>query len=76
MSRLFLFLALLLLAALIYRMVRGRKGRIKTGKKQIISTNMTKCDYCGLHVPEQEVVQYKGKSYCSEGHKLLDQARH
>ncbi len=73
MSRLFLIFALLLLAALVYRGIRKRKDRIDPGKKQIAFKNMTKCDYCGLHVPEQEVLKYKGRNYCSEEHKLLDQ---
>jgi uncharacterized protein len=75
MGRLFLLLALLLLAALIYRAMRKQKVRGKPDKKQIISKNMTKCDYCGLHVPEEEVLQYKGRNYCSERHKFLDQSR-
>lgn len=76
MSRLFLLFALLLLAVLIYRMVRRNKGRIRSVKRQIIARNMTKCDYCGLHVPEQEVLKYKGRNYCSEQHKVLDQSQH
>lgn len=75
MARLLLFLVLIILAALIYRRVLQYKKQNTTSNKRLISKNMVRCDYCGIHVPEDEVVNDDDRSYCSEEHKLLDQPK-
>lgn len=30
---------------------------------------LTRCDYCGLHVPAEEAVHDGDRSYCSEAHR-------
>jgi uncharacterized protein len=33
---------------------------------------MVRCDYCGLHVPENEALLSDGRRYCSQEHRRLD----
>ncbi len=75
MSRLLLFLVLIILAALIYRRILQYKKQTTTSNKRLVAKNMVRCDYCGVHVPEGEVINDNNRSYCSEEHKLLDQPR-
>ncbi|WP_419609967.1 PP0621 family protein [Thiolapillus sp.] len=34
--------------------------------------NMVSCDYCGLHVPEDECIRQNGHNYCSREHAQKD----
>lgn len=65
---------LLIIAAVIwilYRMIqtrlRSRKSVSQKPDTRAIET-VVKCDYCGLHIPEEEAVRKDGKSYCSRQH--------
>ena len=36
------------------------------------SENMRQCRYCGLHVPESDIVMVADEPYCSQEHADLD----
>jgi uncharacterized protein len=38
------------------------------------TTDTVKCAYCGLHLPKNDAVHAGGEWYCSEKHRLEDQA--
>jgi uncharacterized protein len=37
------------------------------------SENMRQCKYCGVHVPESQVVSVDDETYCCQEHADLDQ---
>ncbi|MFP4160722.1 MAG: PP0621 family protein [Ectothiorhodospira sp.] len=41
---------------------------------QLGSRRMVRCDYCGLHVPEEEAVHDGNRAYCSADHHRLAMA--
>ncbi|WP_419634175.1 PP0621 family protein, partial [Thiolapillus sp.] len=62
---------LLASAGLIWWIVRTlRNSRPSTSKPKI--KNMVSCDYCGLHVPEDECIRQNGHNYCSREHAQKD----
>lgn len=36
--------------------------------------NMVACHKCGLHVPQEEAIESKGRYYCSESHRDADRS--
>ncbi|BAO45274.1 PP0621 family protein [Thiolapillus brandeum] len=48
-----------------------RRNRMTDAEPRI--RNMLPCDYCGLHVPEDEAVQHQGRSYCCREHAERNQ---
>ncbi|MGH8501867.1 MAG: PP0621 family protein [Gammaproteobacteria bacterium] len=72
MTRLFLILAIVFLAILLWRSLLGKlEARNKSNERKPIAHNMIRCDYCGLHVPEDTIVRLDGRCYCSNEHKAL-----
>jgi uncharacterized protein len=63
---------LILLAALLYRMLRRwldvRAARRKPGARD--AGRMLACAHCGVYFPEQDAVRAGGHVYCSEAHRL------
>jgi len=67
---------LLIIAAIVwltFRIVKNwqAKNTITKNKARKDSTigNMVQCVKCGVHIPEQEALNYNGKLYCCEEHK-------
>jgi uncharacterized protein len=71
--RILLLIAAIVLVFMIVRtLVRKPRGRSKPGARPLSSGNMVRCDYCGLHVPENEALLSGGRRYCSREHEQLD----
>ncbi|OOZ36941.1 PP0621 family protein [Solemya velesiana gill symbiont] len=45
----------------------------KKGKQDSNSVEMVRCEHCGIHIPEPEVVTRDGRSYCCEAHAIEHQ---
>ena len=43
-----------------------RRNRVADAEPRI--RNMLPCDYCGLHIPEDEAIQNQGRFYCCKEH--------
>lgn len=76
MSRLLLLLAVVIVVALLYRRWQTFKYQLRQENRHPDAQKMVRCDYCGLHVPEQEILHIGGRNYCSQKHGALDQPRH
>lgn len=66
-----------LLAWLVYRMIRKALSKPRTrGPRQAerLSTNMVRCEVCGVHVPQSEALERDGVFYCSTEHRDQDSA--
>lgn len=63
---------LILLAALLYRMLRRWQDRKAARKKPVARDqgHMLACAHCGVYVPEQDAVRDGERVYCSEAHRL------
>ena len=63
-------LVLIGLIGLAYYLLKRYLAPAKPPKKQPDSFQpMVSCDYCGLHVPQQEAIALAGeKYYCSDAH--------
>ncbi len=72
MSRLFLLIAIIGLVWLIARSVFKSSANPTTPEQQT-NTKMIRCDYCGTHVPENEIIHTNDKRYCCEQHRKSDQ---
>lgn len=67
MSRLLLFAAIV---GLVYLLLRAyRKRSTPLAKEPSRSENMVVCAQCGVHVPQGESVQARGKSFCCAAHR-------
>ncbi len=65
-------LIIALLAWLVYRMIRGAFARPRVGQrpgKERLSTDMVRCDFCGIHIPANEALEQEGRYFCSEEHR-------
>lgn len=71
MSRLVLLLAIIAVVILVYRWLKPARGNVRR-RTRALPKQMLRCDYCGLHVPEEEALRVDGRNYCSEEHKRLD----
>jgi uncharacterized protein len=74
MARLFLILAIILLAVLLWRSLYNKVEKRTTSRK-FAARDMIRCDYCGLHVPDDQIVRLDGRHYCSKEHMLVDNNR-
>ncbi|WP_456404472.1 PP0621 family protein [Thiolapillus sp.] len=63
--------SLLVAAFLIWWILRTLRGRKAAAPKSRIK-NMLACEYCGLHIPEDEAVRKDGHTYCSKEHARQD----
>ena len=70
MSRIFLLLAIVGVIVLVYRLRQIAKSKAPTRSKPIPQKTV-RCDYCGIHVPENEAVRLNGRNYCCEEHKTI-----
>jgi len=69
MGKILLFL---LLAAVVYLLLRSRSGESRTGARAAApAEDMVACARCGLNVPRSEAVQWRGLAFCSDEHRLL-----
>lgn len=63
---------LILLAALLYRMLRrwldAKAARGKPAARD--AGRMLVCEHCGVYFPEPDAVREGGHVYCSEAHRL------
>lgn len=76
MLRTLVFLAAVGLAVvLIRKLLSTYKPAVKQQRK-VASKDMVRCALCGLHVPEHEAVEHKGRRYCSQEHALSDGSTH
>ena len=72
MRILFLIAAIVLIFMIVRTLFRKPLGRSKPEQRPLPSGNMVRCDYCGLHVPEEEALLSDGRRYCSQEHRRLD----
>jgi uncharacterized protein len=72
MRILFLIAAIVLVFMIVRTLLRRPRGDRNPGKHPLPSGNMVRCDYCGLHVPENEALLSDGRRYCSQEHRRLD----
>ncbi|MCG5534505.1 PP0621 family protein [Ectothiorhodospira mobilis] len=70
MHILFLIASLVLLFMVVRLLLRTPDVKRPT-PGQLGSRRMVRCDYCGLHVPEEEAVRDGDRAYCSEDHRRL-----
>lgn len=71
MVRLFQIALVVILAWLAYRVVRQFLARTRTTPKPrpvAPGGNMVRCVHCGVHVPETEAINARGRYYCSREH--------
>lgn len=63
---------LILLAALLYRMLRRWLDARASRRKPVARDqgHMLVCEHCGVYFPEQDAVRADGHVYCSEAHRL------
>lgn len=62
---------LVVIAVLIYRMLRNWQARrAARGAKPADQGKMLACDHCGLYFPEQDAVREGARVFCSEAHRL------
>jgi uncharacterized protein len=73
MRILFLIAAIVLVFMIVRSFLRKSPGRVRSEKRPLSSSKMVRCDYCGLHVPEDEALLTDGRHYCSAEHRKLDQ---
>lgn len=62
------------LGLLVYLLLRGRRqrGRVGRGSETVPAAKaVTACDYCHVHVPQDEGVLMGSKFYCCEEHRRL-----
>ena len=62
---------IVILAWLAYRVVRQFLARTHAGPKPrpvAPAGNMVRCVHCGVHVPESEAINERGRYYCSREH--------
>lgn len=52
----------------LYRRLTRASSRNEQLPPQARSTHALKCELCGLHVPEEEVVRREGHVYCCQDH--------
>lgn len=72
MSRLLLLLAIAAIAYTLYKKMKAQaEARKDIQPKADTNTDhtMRKCKKCGVHLPEQEAVNYQTLYFCSEEHK-------
>lgn len=63
------------LGVLVYLLLRGRRqgGRVGQGSQPAgVTKAVTACDYCHVHVPQDEGVRMGSRFYCCEEHRRLD----
>lgn len=67
------FLLLVLLGIVIYLLLARARQSPRSDKAPDLpaDTTMTRCAYCGLHVPADESVVADVRSYCCEEHRRL-----
>jgi len=68
-------LILLAIGLLLYIVISNilRKNKIAANNKQsTISEKMVRCNYCGLHILEQEAMKAGKHFYCSQSHLEAD----
>ncbi len=76
--RAIIFLLLIVLLFLVLRLGIQKIQEIqnqqksKANLKQQGAEKMVQCVFCQVHLPEKEAVINKGKIYCSEEHKNLE----
>lgn len=51
-----------------------RMRRAAQPARELPEQDMVRCAQCGLHLPRQEALQAEGRFYCSDRHRLQDQA--
>lgn len=68
-------LLVVVVVILVYYVVRGYARSISrqepSGPTRVKGENMLKCAHCGVHLPESEGIQARGRFYCSEEHRQL-----
>lgn len=66
-------LALFLLFWLIFRIIRIKMDKRRNlPKKQPKVTDIKKCSYCDVHIPESGAIKSGDKYYCCSEHLNLD----
>jgi uncharacterized protein len=82
MSRIIFILVLLVVGYLLLKSWQ-RRNKLNNQRRDEQSSgqiqnkqNIVSCQQCGLHVPENEAVQYGGKVFCSLEHAQQAQVTH
>ncbi len=74
MSGLIRVAIIVILALLLYRFVKRWLNTLEQNKqKNAPSTkgkveNMVRCEFCEVHLPQNEAIRHNGRWYCSEQH--------
>lgn len=69
-------LFLLLAAAVVYALLKPRRGRPPTAPRAAGADgtrppeDMVRCVQCGVHLPRSEAIMAGGRFYCSDAHRL------
>ncbi|WP_456373679.1 PP0621 family protein [Thiolapillus sp.] len=58
---------LLIAVLLVWWILKTLRGNRKADARPTVQ-NMRACEYCGLHVPEEEAIQNQGRFYCCKEH--------
>jgi len=73
LTRLLMIIAIVWVVWFIYRRVKQGKHVLKRNKvKKHAISNVKQCSVCGVHVPENEVLESNGRFYCSQKHLKSD----
>ena len=60
-------LFLLVVAGLVWWIIRILRTQPQVATK-LKAKNMVACEFCGLHIPEDECIKDNGHTYCSREH--------
>lgn len=60
---------LIILAALLYRLVRRWLNQREDGRRVSDQGRMLACAHCGTYIPEQDALRVGDKAYCCAAHR-------
>ncbi|MCG5515057.1 MULTISPECIES: PP0621 family protein [Ectothiorhodospira] len=71
MNILFLIAAFVLVFMVVRLLLKTPDVKRPKHPQQVSSGHMLRCEYCGLHVPENEAVKEGPRAFCSNDHRDL-----
>lgn len=72
--RLILFIAIVIIAYRIYRLVSAPRVRAGDEGQKLRAEDMVECAFCSVHVPRASALEAKDRWYCCEEHRRRHQA--
>lgn len=67
--RLILFLVICALAYSLYKKIQNKSAKSDGSAKPKSDIAMKRCAKCGVHLPENDSIQYQTLHFCCEDHK-------